>query len=210
MAKVFDIGCIWIRTGATTWEAEGRVCGQAELPLSPAGRARVVAGLSGLQPRMLGSVLCGPDEASVATAELVSQTLGGKVRPVQGLQEMSLGLWEGMLDCNLREKCPRAYRQWIEDPASVTAPEGETAQEAQDRAVEAISAALSKIKTEGHDVGVVMRPIVLGLVKCWLSGEPISSLWSITDDRPAIERLVVPRSLLARKREGIRAGLSLG
>ncbi len=207
MAKVFDIGCVLIRCGATAWDAEGRVCGQAELPLTPAGRSAVLAGLGTLENLKLSTILCGSDEASVATAELVAGLAGCKVRPIQGLQEMSLGLWEGMLDSVLQEKCPRAYRQWIEDPASVTAPEGETASEAQERAVEALRAALAKVKTEGQDVGIVMRPIVLGLVKCWLSGEPISRLWSITEDRPAIERMVVPRSLLSRRREHIRAGL---
>jgi probable phosphoglycerate mutase len=207
MAKVFDIGCLWIKTGVTAWDIEGRVCGQADLPLSPAGRSEVMAGLGHLGSLNLSAVLSGPDDASVATGELVAGIAGCKVRPVPGLREMSLGLWEGMLGSVLQEKCPRAYRQWIDDPASVTAPEGETACEAQDRAVEALRGALAKVKAEGQDVAVVMRPIVLGLVKCWLSGEPISKLWSISEDRPAIERLVVPRSLVARRREGIRAGV---
>lgn len=207
MAKVFDIGCIWIRSGATAWDTEGRVCGQAELPLCPAGRSAVLAGLGRMERLSVGMILSGPDEASLATAELVSGMTGGKVRTVQGLQEMNLGLWEGMLGTDLQERCPRAYRQWIEDPASVTAPAGETASEAQERAVEALQGALAKVKSEGQDVAVVMRPIVLGLVKCWLSGEPISHLWSITQERPAIERLVVPRRLVTRQREGLRAGL---
>jgi broad specificity phosphatase PhoE len=206
MGKAFDIGCLWIRTGATAWDCEDRVCGQAEVPLCPAGRAAVLAGLQTRQNLKLSAVLCGPEEASIATAELVAGVAGCKVRPIQGLQEMGLGLWEGMLSAELRDKCPRAYRQWIEDPASVTAPEGETATEAQDRVVEALQGALAKVKSQSEDVGIVMRPIVLGLVKCWLSGEPISRLWSMTEDHPAIERLVVPRSLLSRRRESIRAG----
>lgn len=207
MAKVFDIGCVWIRTGATAWDAEGRVCGQAEIPISPAGRSAVLAAIGHLPPLNLSVILCGPDEASIATAEMVAGVAGCKVRPVPGLQEMSLGLWEGMLGSVLQDKCPKAYRLWIEDPASVTAPEGETAYEVQERAVEALRGALAKVRAEGQDVAVVMRPIVLGLVKCWLSGAPISALWSISDDRPAIERSVVPRSLLTRRREGVRAGL---
>jgi broad specificity phosphatase PhoE len=207
MGKLFDIGCLWIKTGATLWEVEGRVCGQCELPLAPAGRSAILADLAGLPALKLTTVLCGPEEASIATANLVASATGGRVRPVPGLQEMSLGLWEGMLGSDLQEKCPTAYRQWIEDPASVTAPAGETAAEAQERVVEALRGVLAKVRSEGEGVGVVMRPIVLGLVKCWLSGEPISRMWSMTDDRPAIERLVVPRRLLTRRREGVRAGL---
>lgn len=206
MGKAFDIGCIWIRTGQTAWDAEGRVCGQAELPVTPAGRDSVLAGLRDIGHPNVSAVLSAPDEASLATAELAAAHFECRVRSVLGLQEMSLGLWEGMLGTVLQGKCPKAYRQWIDDPASVTAPEGETASEAQDRVVAALRGALAKVKTPGQDVAIVLRPIVLGLVKCWLSGEPISRLWSITEERPAIERLTVPRTLLTVRHEPARAG----
>jgi probable phosphoglycerate mutase len=55
------------------------------------------------------------------------------LKELDGLENLSHGLWEGMLLDDVRRKHPRVYKQWREAPAAVCPPEGETCADAYER-----------------------------------------------------------------------------
>ncbi len=137
-------------------------------------------------------VLCGSDEASVETANLVAASTGAKVRTVDGLGEVHLSLWEGLRSTDLEERFPSACRQWLDDPAIINAPDGESLLEARARIVGALTRTLERIRA-GTTVGVVLRPIALGIVRCWLASCPTCQLWTEVNGAPASEPFEIPR-----------------
>jgi broad specificity phosphatase PhoE len=208
MAKTTDIRVLFVRTGETEWERAGRIAGSTDVPLTAAGWERLNEAFKELDGARLSSVLCAPDEASQAVARELAKVCGAKVKVVEDLAEFHLGLWEGMLKSELQEKCPRAFRQWIDDPAAVQVPEGEGVEDAQNRLMDALSRNLGRVRGgEGGAVGVVLRPMALGLVGCALTGVPTRNIWSMMECGPILEWRTVDRGNLraATVRTGVGA-----
>jgi broad specificity phosphatase PhoE len=176
--------------------------------LSDEGRQRVEALLKDQDPPLkFGLILSAEDEASRQTAEIAAKLGGGRVKLLEDLAEMNLGLWEGLLSADLEEKYPTVYRQWIEDPGGVNVPDGENLLEAEERVFGTLIRLLLKAKDEDEPVGIVLRPIAFGLVEAWLSGGEPHEIWSILRDRTRVTRHSVQRSVLKDWRARSRAGL---
>lgn len=206
MAKSEQVRVVFIRSGRTEWDEAGRLAGSTDLPLSNGGRTEVSSAAEALRGSRLASILCGPDEASRETARLVAEALSAepKVRPVDDLSEICLGLWEGKLDSQLENTSPKAHRQWKEDPGTLVIPEGETFEEAQARIVKALAKAMEKNNGDGA-TGVVLRPIALGLTRCWLDGADIKSVWSMLDDANGPFWRTIRRDLFRQDQRRTRA-----
>lgn len=185
MAKTETTRVVFIEAGPTAWDESGRITGSCDLPLAAAGLARAQAEAKELAGAKLAAVITGPDEACRQTAEVVvgasDPASKPKVKLIAGLGEVCLGLWEGMRQDQLAEKCPTAYRQWREDPESVVVPEGETLEEAQGRVVQALGSALGRVGGEGA-VAVVLRPMALALIRCWLDSAGLKNVWSMVTE----------------------------
>lgn len=204
MAKTNEIRVLLVRTGETEWERAGRLAGATDVPMSNQGHDAVRKAAQGLTDVKLSTIYCGPDEASQVTAREMAQVTGGKIRIIEELGEINLGLWEGLLASELEEKCPRAYRQWMEEPASVQVPEGENLEEARARIIESLSRTLDRFGNGA--AGVVLRPVALALVVCELTGTPTRNIWSIIKTGPATQWRTVQRDAIRESRAKVRAG----
>lgn len=206
MAKSDQLTFVLVPAGSTAWEESGRVTGGADLPLCPEGRAQASKAAEELSSRSISLVLHASDDASVETAKLIASASGCKTRTVEDLAEMSLGLWEGLAAEEFAEKFPTASKQWQDDPASIVPPEGETLSAADERIVASLARALEKTKASGA-IAVVLRPVALGLIRCWLKGLPVSKVWDSGEDGShagAAEWHSLPRADL----KGVRARTS--
>jgi broad specificity phosphatase PhoE len=198
MAKSEEIRVLLIRTGQTEWDQAGRLCGATDVPLSEPGKKAAADQAADVAGEHLSTVFCAPDEASMATASEVAKATGAKIKPVEGLSEVNLGLWEGLLESELEDKCPRLYRQWIEDPASVQVPQGECIEDARERIVENLTRALARSRNGA--VGVVLRPVAHALVGCEFAGTPSKNVWSMMKAGPASQWRTIPRITLTRSK----------
>ena len=205
MEETAQLSIHLIASGQTAWQEQGRLQGDADLPLTGAGRDELVRLIaeSTLPPVRL--IHCGPDEASRSTAELFAATTDAKVKPTAALAEMKLGLWQGLRAGELIERYPTAYRQWTTEPASVAAPEGETLQHANQR-VQACALRLIE-RTEDEAVVLVLRPIVLGLCTLWL-GDGAPADWRPAADLPAVQRFDVDTARIGARRSRRRRARS--
>jgi broad specificity phosphatase PhoE len=204
MGKSNEIRVLLVRTGQTQWEQAGRIAGSSDVPLSPEGQESARQAAIELGEVRLGTIFCGTDEASNATAQELAKATGAKVKPIDALDEVHLGLWEGLRESELEEKCPKAYRQWIEDPAAVQVPEGESMEDARGRIMDGLCRVLDKAKTDNGATGVVLRPVALALVGCELSGAPTRNLWSMMKTGPALQWRTFQRGMLKQTRQMVR------
>ncbi len=211
MAKSEQIRVVLVRSGRTPWDDAGRIGGSSDLPLSPKGRATVLTEAGALTGAQVSVVVCSPDEASLESARILAKSVAGpdgdepRVRPVEELGNVCLGLWEGRTSSELEEKCPRTYRQWREAPTAVVVPEGETLEEAQDRITKALTRFLERADGDGC-VAIVLRPLAMALVRCWLDARDLDGVWSIVEDQEPTQWRTIPRELLRKRAERTRAG----
>lgn len=204
MAKSSDINVLLVKAGPTTWDEADRVAGATDLPLSDIGRAAIPLHLRLLEGIRLATVLTGPDEASIEIGKAIAEGAGGRHRTIDELHEIRLGLWEGCLRSELAEKHPKTMRQWNEDPASVNVPQGETLAEAEDRVLAELGRILEKSRSDDR-VAIVLRPVVMGLLRCWMEGHPGQKLWTLIAQSPDAEWRCISRGALREMRERERS-----
>ena len=186
MAERNDILLTLIGCGQTAWEEDGRVHGATDLPLCPVGQASISSIASAIRPKSVGVIYHSSDEASSDTAHIIAEAVGSKTKLIENLSEPDLGLIEGLTEKDFAERFPRRHKQWLEDPLSLAPPEGEPLLDARARIFEACSKILKRSKSD-HPV-IVLRPLGLGFMRCWLCDRSVTSLWDIVRARPQIER----------------------
>lgn len=207
MAKSEHINVLLIRSGENEWDRCGRLAGKADLPLCEQARKDLADASARLDGVDLSIVLHADDQCSEATASMYARVVWCKARLVEDLADMDLGLWEGLRGQDLEEKAPTAYREWRENPLNVQVPEGESVMEASGRISAGLARAIEKLRSPDPGVGVVLRPIAYGLIRCWLTGRPVSELWEVMEGPPA-EWHEVSRVKLRQAREESRIGSS--
>jgi probable phosphoglycerate mutase len=206
MAKSEVLNVVLVRTGASEWDRMGRLSGRADLPLCPSGGDELCRRVGEFDGTELSHVLHGPDQCSVGTAEALSRVTGAKTREVEGLAELDLGLWEGLRIEELEDKFPRTYREWLEDPSRVRVPEGEPLTEAVIRLASAIGRTCEKLRGTDPGVGVVLRPMAYGLVRCWIRGQGYAGMWPMASG-PWFEWHELPRLRLREAKLGVGAAV---
>jgi len=168
-----------VQTGRTTWEADERFDSAAGAPLSRDGQEYIQALARKMAGHVTSAIYAGNGEAERQTARLLGQALRLKVRTKQDLCEIDYGLWQGLTAKEVKRRQPKLYRQWTEAPGSVRPPGGETLDEAQQRLRRAVKEILKHHKDKA--AAVVLRPVVLGLLRCMLRNDQIEALWSHVD-----------------------------
>lgn len=189
---------VWlVRAGCTQWDQEGRIVGATDLPSCQAGLESARQAATTLSHHSIAAVVTGPSEACRTTSTLIAEATQAKVRELEALGEIGLGLWEGTLACDIEDRCPTAYRQWKSDPSSVIPPEGEAYEDAVERVAGAAQAAIKKYHRAGQGLAIVVGPTIFGLLKCWFEKRPPSDLWQLVENDPSLQRLTVNSDTMA-------------
>lgn len=192
-----------IRCGETTWDAEGRLHGRSDLPLSIDGRTAVSEDLATLNGGRLATIFHPSDDAAIETAQIIARAAGGKAKAVADLADPDLGVLEGLTTQDFADRFSKRYKKWQEDPLSLTPPEGEPLVDARARLFGAVSRLARRSRTDA--IGIVLHPVGLGLLRCWLAQRPTADLWSMVRTRPRIERYLLAPELVTELAETARA-----
>jgi broad specificity phosphatase PhoE len=181
MGKVTKRTLLLVRSGPTEWDLAGRLQGQADLPLAPNAQSATegwtpTPGISGPV-----TVFSAPDEACRIAAKALVDASGAKLNISEDLRELDLGLWSGLRIDELETRFERAGTQWLDDPASITIPEGEPFQSMEVRLLGVIEKAISKRRTS-TSIAVVLRPIAYSLVRCRLEQLPTAQMRRYFDE----------------------------
>ena len=181
-----------IRSGATDYDRQGRIRGTLDIPLCAEGIAdaeRAAATLA--TPSANGSTITAIYTSSAAcaveTASIVGRALGLRPRTAAELENLDQGLWQGMLVEDLRRKQPRLYRQWQDNPWSISPPEGELLEEACGRVEDAL-VKLLKRHADGR-IAVVVPPPLDQIIRWLVAGESIGDLWSLDAAQTAVAEI---------------------
>jgi probable phosphoglycerate mutase len=162
---------IWLaRHGETTWAAEDRYNGRAESPLTERGRMQAEALSDRLAIEPLRAVYCSSLQRTVETARIVAQRHGLDPVCCDQLVEVDYGAWDGLLRTEIVARYRDLYERWVDDPAVVLPPGGESGYCALSRAAEALRRIVSR--HGGESVLIVAHKAINRLLLCHVLGIP--------------------------------------
>ncbi len=130
-------GCrlLLVRHGETEWNRQKRFQGWNDIPLNENGRIQAQKAGEFLKDVTLDFAVSSPMLRPKETAEIIlTHHAGLELQLVDGLREISHGLWEGKLEAEIEQGFPGQLQQWQSQPETVQMPEGENLQQVWERA----------------------------------------------------------------------------
>ena len=115
-----------IRHGQTDWNVAGKIQGCHDIPLNETGKMQAACLAKGMERRPVTRVYSSPQLRALETARAIAASQKVEVEILPGLREVEFGEWEGMTWKEIQERDPERYRRWVETPAEVTPPGGES------------------------------------------------------------------------------------
>lgn len=155
-----------VRHGETDWNVAKKIQGGSDIPLNDTGRAQARELGAELQrhERAIGGIYTSRLSRARETAEIIASGLGLEVKPLDGLEEMKLGLWEGMNWKDVETEYPEEFREWYEHRRHTRTPQGESYQDVLDRLVPALQ---NIAAAETEDIVVVTHSAnIMSLLSC--------------------------------------------
>jgi probable phosphoglycerate mutase len=153
-----------IRHGESTWNAERRIQGQADPPLSARGHRQAARLAERLRPLPLAAIYASSQQRACQTAEHIARGHDVSVVPRDDLREVCVGIFEGFTAEELEAQHPEKWARWQAEVWRYAIPGAETQDDFQRR----IWQAMSEIRTRhpGEHVAVVTHG---GVISMYLS-----------------------------------------
>ena len=176
-----------IRHGETEWNAVGKLQGNSDIKLLPAGieQARQLAEHAPF--RAVDAVYSSDLSRAVKTAEILAEKFGLPVIKEPGLRETSFGEWEGRFLSELAEENPNGFEKFFTRPDKVQPPGGETFLQSQARIMNAFDEIIAD--NDDKNIIVVTHGAAIRLILCAALYIPISKMWSISQYNMALNIL---------------------
>jgi len=185
---------VLIHAGPTQWDVDGRLAGNHPLPLTTLGHA-TIAGIVQSLTHPVTAVYCfKKNEACEQAARIVATQFKLRVQDSVALDEVNLGLWQGLTITELRARHPTAFGQWEEDPLAVRPPQGETL----DEAIARLRAGLRKILMRKRGVTIVLplRPLSMQITRGLLLREAPAAVAGHLHQVSAVETIEIANDQL--------------
>ncbi|MEX2114201.1 MAG: histidine phosphatase family protein [Pirellulales bacterium] len=166
---------VLVRPGSTDYDQQGRIQGTLDIPLDSQGAEQVQRVVEELRALGITAIYRAPCQSAEQTAQAIGEAVDVKIKELDALRNIDLGLWQGMLVEDVKRKQPKVFRQWREQPETVCPPEGERFTSAQARVEAALTKLLKKHK-EGTIALVIPEPLA-SVARGILSHTEIGDFW---------------------------------
>jgi broad specificity phosphatase PhoE len=143
--------------------------------MSERGVAQVDTMVKELANIPLDCVYCGPCQAAIQTAQLLAATKDAKVKPMDRLCNLDVGLWQGKRIEDIKYGQPKVYRRWQGKPETVCPPEGEMLSTAQRRIRDAIARIAKRYRNAS--IAIVVQEPLASVLQSELTETPLVDLW---------------------------------
>jgi probable phosphoglycerate mutase len=157
-----------VRHGHTALSYDDYFCGASDPPLSPEGREMAEAVGERCAAEPWAALYASPLARARETAEAIGRRVGLPVLPEPAFREMDFGEWDGRRASEIERAVPGLYSAWVEHPAAVAPPGGETAADVARRALPALDAIVGR--HPGGSALVVSHKGTIRIILCALLG----------------------------------------
>jgi len=174
---------ILVRHGETAWNVNEVFRGRSNIELNETGTRQAAALAEFLSHRELEAIYCSPLVRALKTADAIATRQNIQVVPVEALNDMSFGEWEGKPVAEVREKYPKLFNDWISNPHLVRIPGGDTLEDVASRAVDFVDII---VKKHNSPIVLVSHRVVHMVLILKLLGLDVSRFWKIKMDTAAM------------------------
>src|ERR1700678_4125680 len=115
-----------IRHGAPAQEARHRCYGSLDVGLSETGRAQMAQAAEHLKGEPVAAIYTSPRSRALESARILGAAASCAIEVVEGFREIDFGDFEGLTYDEIAARYPDLYRQWMETPAEIQFPNGES------------------------------------------------------------------------------------
>lgn len=178
------------RHGRTDWNDQGRYQGQTDVPLNAVGRqqARLLAELLRREP--ISAIYASDLSRAAETAAEIARHHDLPVHLDARLREINQGRWEGLTVAQIMARDAELHRRWERAPLHVRLPEGESIQDVRERVLSWLRDAVGR--HGGGLICVVTHKVVLTVLRCELTGEPLDEALRHLPPNASYERVPLP------------------
>ena len=141
-----------VRHGETTYNADGRVQGHQDPPLTDIGIRQAEAIAERLARERFTAVYSSDLQRASETAKLIAAPHGLAVRETPLLRESRLGVVEGLTRREIEERYPTADHEWRANPLTMRPPGAETIEQV----IERCRTFLQQILSDHEDSGLIL------------------------------------------------------
>lgn len=173
-----------IRHGQTAWNKEEIFRGRTDVPLDQTGLRQAELAAEYFKGTEIHAIYSSPLARARQTAEKIAQLHSMKVKPLEGIIDMSFGNWEGHPHDEIKTMDPETYRQWRDEPHRARLPGGESLDEVRVRAMAAVEEVIQS--NSGKTLVLVSHRVVNKVLICGILGIDNSHFWQIAQDATAI------------------------
>ena len=119
------------RHGETDWNVASKIQGSTDTELNEVGKeqARQLGQKLVMERIQIDTIYTSKLKRAALTAQIIGEMMGVDVEPVDGLEEINLGQWEGMRWSEVRNTYPDEYEEWYHNRRYYKVPNGESYQD---------------------------------------------------------------------------------
>jgi broad specificity phosphatase PhoE len=180
---------VLIEAGPTPWDLEERLVGNASLPLMAEAMDAIGHLLGTLSEPIEAVYRPAANEACRQAAQIIAKKYTLRPRDNPDLQPVGLGLWQGLLPRDVRQRFPTIYPKWEQQPLLVTPPDGEPLEAAIRRVGDAVNRILRR--SSNHCIALVLRPMAFQIASGVLRREPAAKIAQRLRHRQPMETIDV-------------------
>lgn len=183
-----------VRHGETDWNRSSKFQGQIDVPLNDNGRQQSQKAAQFLKDIPLDFAFSSPMMRPKETAEIILKYHPSiQLELLDGLREISHGLWEGCLEAEIEQTYPGELERWRTVPSEVQMPEGENLQQVWERSAAAWQSVLAAVENQ-HQTGlVVAHDATNKALLCQILGLKPEHFWNFRQGNGAVSVIDYPQ-----------------
>lgn len=175
---------ILVRHGQTEWNRQERFRGWVDIDLDETGLRQAEAAAERVARWEVAAIYSSPLRRAMDTAQIIANRLSLPVVPLEGINDMNFGIWQGLSIGEVKENYPELFDLWRYSPQRLEIPQGESLEDVRKRVVATIDDLTAR--HEGSTVALVTHRVVCKVLLCHLLGLDNSHFWQIAQDTTAI------------------------
>lgn len=177
-----------IRHGQTDWNIKGKIQGSHDIELNLTGikQAEELSNKILEDKYKFSKIYSSPQKRAIKTAEILDKVTNVEYIPIEGLQEINLGEWEGLSWAEVKEKYPIEYDEWYINRRYTKPPKGESYQDMLQRVLTSI---YKIINGNCDDVVIVTHSAVIMCIQCYLTNTPFNEMTKFKTDNTSITEI---------------------
>ena len=166
---------LFVRHGETDWNKLEKIQGSTDTDLNETGlrQAEELGEALEKEVHKIRKIYTSRQKRAKVTADKIAGYLGATVEVLDGLEELNLGVWEGLSWTEVQFRYPKEFAAFAADRRYTRIPEGESYQ----MMLERLLLALQKVINEqDEEVLLVSHSAVIRGLMTYLSGTPFEDM----------------------------------